>query len=71
MAPPTIKSPTIIITTELENPANASPGLRIPSKTNDNKEHKATISERIFPHTKKTAVTNRIARVRTMGEDIV
>ena len=60
MAPPTTKSPTIMMTTELENPDRASSGVRIWKMSKANNEHSATKSERNLPATKKAAVKTRI-----------
>ena len=63
IAPPTTKSPIIITTTVLENPDRASSGVRIPKRTNNSREERATKSERIFPIIKKAEAITRIAKV--------
>jgi hypothetical protein len=66
IAPPTTKRPIIIITTELENPDNASSGVRMWKSSNKTKAHKATTSERILPLTKNTADKAKIINVTTI-----
>ena len=63
MAPPTTNSPTIIITTELENPERASCGVSIPESKRATRAHKATRSERTLPMAKNTADRARIMSV--------
>ena len=63
IAPPTTKSPIIITTTLLENPERASAGVSILKTNRATSEHKATISERTRPFTKKTTDSSRIKRV--------
>ena len=65
MAPPTTKSPTIMITDVLEKPEKASFGVgsRIPMMTSSASAHSATISERILPDMKKTMVNIKVASV--------
>ena len=63
MAPPTTKSPTIITTMELEKPESACSGPRMPNTIRHNREHNATISERILPWTNRMAETPRIISV--------
>lgn len=46
MPPPTMKSPAIMITTGLENPARASDGVSIPSSSRAITAHRATMSGR-------------------------
>ena len=58
--------PIIIITTELENPDNASSGVRMWKSSNKTKAHKATTSERILPLTKNTADKAKITNVTTI-----
>jgi hypothetical protein len=60
IAPPTTKSPIIIITTEFEKPDNASSGVRMPKSTNAMSAHSATTSERTFPFTKNMTESSRI-----------
>jgi hypothetical protein len=52
----------------LEKPDKASAGLRMPNKTKDNNEQRATMSERIFPQTKNVAVRIKMIRVSTSGD---
>ena len=65
MAPPTTKSPTIIMTAVLEKPEKASLGVgsRMPIMTSNANAHNATISERILPDMKKTIVNIKVASV--------
>ena len=67
MAPPTTKSPTIMITDVLEKPENASCGVgsRIPSIMSSASAHNATMSDRILPEMKNTIVNSRVAKVPT------
>src|SRR5574344_3027421 len=57
MAPPTTNSPTIITTTGLENPANASVGVSMPQSNITTNEHKATMSALSLPATNIATVT--------------
>ena len=63
IAPPTTNNPTIIITTELENPDRASCGVSIPVSSRATRAHSATRSERTLPMAKNTAERARIMRV--------
>ena len=63
MAPPTTNRPTIIITTELENPDKASAGVRISHSNKAISAQSATTSERTFPFTKKMTESNKITTV--------
>lgn len=65
MAPPTTKRPIIIITTEFENPDNASAGVNISHNNNAMSAHSATTSERSFPFTKNITENSKIAIVTT------
>ena len=65
---PTTKRPIIIITTELEKPANASVGVNTPVNANMSKAHTATRSERTFPRMKKKEATNKVANVILIGD---
>jgi hypothetical protein len=58
-----------MITTELENPAKASAGVRTFVSTNANKQQSATISERILPQTSRAAVTIRIIIVAVIRNE--
>ena len=49
-------------TTELEKPESPSDSVRIPVITNKISTDKATMSERIFPQTKKTIANKMIAK---------
>lgn len=55
MAPPTTKSPIIMITTELEKPDKASSGVSIWQTSSATSAQSATKSERTFPFTKNIA----------------
>ena len=66
MAPPTTNSPTIIITTELENPDRASWGVSIPVSSRATRAHNATRSERTLPMAKNTAERTKIMMVVVM-----
>ena len=63
IAPPTTKSPTIIITTELEKPDSASCGVSIPVSNRATRAQSATRSERTLPIAKNTAEIARITSV--------
>ena len=67
MAPPTTNSPTIMTTTELENPERASSGVRIWNRRRAVSEHKATMSERTFPLAKNMAERTSMMTVVHMG----
>ena len=54
-------------TTELENPERASSGVRIWNTSRATRAHKATMSERSFPLTKKMAARTRMQMVVSMG----
>ena len=71
MAPPTTNRPTIIMTTELENPDKASSGVRIWNISRATKAHNATMSERIFPLTKNMAERIKMQRVVSMDENML
>ena len=73
MAPPTTKSPTIIITEVLEKPEKASLelGSRIPKMISSASAHNATMSERIFPEMKNTIVSSRMAKVSIAFNSII
>ena len=60
IAPPTMKRPIIIMITGLEKPDRASAGVNTLVRISDSKVHSATMSERIFPITKKIAETANI-----------
>ena len=66
MAPPTMNRPTIITTMGLAKPDNASCVVITPLTARTRSAHKATMSARIFPHTKKMAAIRRVARVIIM-----
>ena len=66
MAPPTMKSPAIMMTTELENPASPSSGVMTPVSTSATMEQSATTSDRIRPHTSRPAVTMRMISTWTI-----
>ena len=62
-----MNSPTIIITTEFENPAMASSTVSIRHNSRAISEHSATMSERTLPDTKRMAATARIIKVAVIG----
>ncbi len=67
MAPPTTNSPAIIMTTVDEKPENASSGVSIPKKSNAERAHSATMSERTLPAMNITMVMNRMISVVVMS----
>ncbi|MOA07464.1 hypothetical protein D3C78_1271590 [compost metagenome] len=67
IAPPTTNKPIIIITTELEKPASASPGVNMPSRTRAINEQIATRSDLILPFMNSAAAITRITSVRIMS----
>ena len=67
MPPPTMNSPTIIITVELEKPERASSGVSIWKITSASIAHSATRSERTVPLTKKMTETSRIMSVTSIS----
>ena len=66
IAPPTTNSPTIITTTGLENPANASVGVRMPQSSITTNEHRATMSALSRPATNIATVTMSMIIVNVM-----
>ncbi|CEN47302.1 hypothetical protein CCAND95_90028 [Capnocytophaga canis] len=66
---PTTKSPTIIMTTEFENPASASSGESILKNIKHSKAQTATKSERTFPCIKKKEAKAKMNNVRYIGEN--
>ena len=70
MAPPTINSPTIMMTIGFENPDRASCVVRMPVRVSTSKAIRAMISARILPHTKPAAASTRVTRVMSMGYNI-
>ena len=62
-APPTMKSPIIITTALFENPASASEGVSTLNTSRVAMEQRATMSERILPMTKATAVRTKVTTV--------
>ena len=67
MAPPTTKSPTIIITTVDEKPEKASTGVRIPNKSKAESAQSATMSERSLPIANINTVRTNIMRVTVIA----
>ena len=67
MPPPTTNSPTIIITTGLEKPANASAGVSIPQSIITTSAHRATMSALSLPMTNITTVTMSIIIVSVIS----
>ena len=59
MAPPTTNSPTIMMTTGLENPESASAGDNIPQRIRIVRAQSATISALILPVTNRVTVARR------------
>ena len=68
MAPPTTKSPIIIITIGDEKPAKASVGVSTPNNRSVVKAAKAITSALILPHIKKMTVTIKTIRVVVIGK---
>ena len=66
MPPPTTNSPTIITTTEFENPASPSSGVNIWNTNNASSVHTATKSDRTFPLMKNSAESAKITNVITI-----
>ena len=66
MAPPTTKSPTIIITVD-EKPEKASTGVRIPNKSKAESAQSATMSERSLPIANINTVRTNIMRVTVIA----
>ena len=60
MAPPTTKRPTIMTSTGLEKPDNASVGVSTPVSSKPVRAQRATMSARGLPTTNKTIVDRRI-----------
>ena len=67
---PTTKSPTIIMTTGLENPESASSGVSTPVSRSASREPSATTSERILPLTNN--IQERASTMRVIADgDII
>ena len=65
--PPTTNKPTIIMTTELENPDSASPGVKMSHSINRISAPTATRSERTLPDMKRTEARVSTDRVTIIG----
>ena len=68
IAPPTINSPTIITTTGLENPANASAGVSMPQSSSTTNDPRATMSALSLPATNIATVMKRMMMVSVMRQ---
>ena len=69
--PPTMNSPAIIITIELEKPERASAGVSIPHNINASRLQSATISERMRPFMKSTTDIARIVSVIAIKNTVI
>ena len=71
MAPPTTKSPIIMMTMGEEKPESASAGVRMPKTSNDAKAVSATMSALTLPQMNMATVRNRMMRVIVMSFEIL
>ena len=69
--PPTINSPTIIITVVFEKPASASEGVNICESKSAKRAHIATRSERTLPLTKSAAAMSKMIIVVSISDFFV